>query len=368
MVTILSDHIITPLADNVSGTLKAIRQGRSGIRFHTDVHGQQLMEPIMASLLDLTSYQQDGHTTFENLCIACARPAIERSGIDVTSSRCVFILSTTKGDIWTPTATTARHIAQAFGNCTTPIVVNMACTSGVSAMLIASRMIETGIYDHAVVIGCDIQIELVVSGFQCVHAVSDNECKPFDKNRHGLNIGEAAATMILTLSDERLTCNENRWCILGGSVHNDANHISGPSRTAEGALRCLHDCLELVDKTDLACVSVHGTATDYNDEMESIALHRAELDDTPISALKGYFGHTMGAAGLLETIITMHAIEQGWIPACRGYEQQGTTYAVGVSQQERATDKKSFVKMLSGFGGVNAAIVVEATTNSQLAK
>lgn len=368
MVTILSDHIITPLADNVEGTLQAIRDGRSAITRHTDVHGQSLMQPIMASLLDLTSYQQDGHTTFENLCIACARPAIQRSGIDATSSRCVFVLSTTKGDIWTPTATTARHIAQAFGNPTTPIVVNMACTSGVSAMLIASRMIEAGIYDHAVVIGCDIQIELVVSGFQCVHAVSDDECKPFDKNRQGLNIGEAAATMILTLSDERLTCNENRWCIMGGSVHNDANHISGPSRTGEGALRCLQDCLALVDKDTLACVSVHGTATDYNDEMESIALHRAELDDTPISALKGYFGHTMGAAGVLETIITMHAIEQGWIPACRGYEQQGTTYAVAVSQQERATDKKSFVKMLSGFGGVNSAIVVEATTNSQLAK
>ncbi len=366
MVTILSDHIITPLANSVEGTLQAIRQGRSAISYHTDVHGQQLMEPIMASLLDLTPYQQEGHTTFENLCIACARPAIERSGIDVTSNRCVFVLSTTKGDIWIPTATTARHIAQAFGNQTTPIVVNMACTSGVSAMLIASRMIEAHLYDYAVVIGCDIQIELVVSGFQCVHAVSDEACQPFDKNRHGLNIGEAAAAIVMgnvnvnanVNVNVNVNENVNRWCIVGGSVHNDANHISGPSRTGEGALRCLQDCLELVDQSNLACVSVHGTATDYNDEMESIALHRAELDDTPISALKGYFGHTMGAAGVMETIITMHAIEQGWIPACRGYEQQGTTYAVGVSNHERQTSGQAFIKMLSGFGGVNAAIVV----------
>ncbi len=374
MVTILSDHIITPLANSVEGTLQAIRQGRSAISYHTDVHGQQLMEPIMASLLDLTPYQQEGHTTFENLCIACARPAIERSGIDVTSNRCVFVLSTTKGDIWIPTATTARHIAQAFGNQTTPIVVNMACTSGVSAMLIANRMIEAHLYDYAVVIGCDIQIELVVSGFQCVHAVSDKACQPFDKNRHGLNIGEGAAAIVIAMANVNANVNDNanvdvdvdhRWCIKGGSVHNDANHISGPSRTGEGALRCLQDCLELIDPSNLACVSVHGTATDYNDEMESIALHRAELDNAPISALKGYFGHTMGAAGVLETIITMHAIEQGWIPACRGYEQQGTTYAVGVSNHERQTSGQAFIKMLSGFGGVNAAVVVVKATTSQ---
>ncbi|MBQ3914846.1 MAG: 3-oxoacyl-ACP synthase, partial [Paludibacteraceae bacterium] len=130
----------------------------------------------------------------------------------------------------------------------------------------------------------------------------------------------------------------------------------GPSRTAEGSLRCLQDALAVTCGERVACVSVHGTGTAYNDEMEALALHRAGLDDTPVSALKGYFGHTMGAAGLLETILTLHALDKGLILPVKGFEQQGTTSPVNVSPEARQAQGHTFIKLLSGFGGVNAAV------------
>ncbi len=358
MIYALGTDIVTPLGD-LTSTLRAMRERRSAIGEPLpSLRGQELVQPVRGALLKDEPIIE-GYTLFETFCIRSAQRAIAKAGIDPTSERCVLILSSTKGDIWTPSATTARHISQAIGMVTTPLVVSLACTSGVSAQLTAYRLLETRIYDTAIVIGADLLIEFVVSGFQCVHAVSENPCKPFDKERDGLNVGEAIGTIILSVS-QPLRLSTSHWCLLGGAIHNDANHISGPSRTAEGALRCIKDCLAFCQEAevtdDLACISVHGTATNYNDEMEAIALHRAGLDTLPVVALKGYLGHTMGAAGVVETILTMAVLDEGWIPAVLGYNEQGTTYAIGVSKDERKTNKQTFIKMLSGFGGVNAAV------------
>ena len=119
-----------------------------------------------------------------------------------------------------------------------------------------------------------------------------------------------------------------------GSIHNDANHISAPSRTGEGAFQCLQDVLEGVSVSEITLLGVHGTATLYNDDMEKIAIQRAGLENVPVSALKPIFGHTMGAAGVLETIIC----------------------ALQVQNRQSSIVQSSFIKMLSGFGGVNAAV------------
>ena len=107
---------------------------------------------------------------------------------------------------------------------------------------------------------------------------------------------------------------------------------------------------------EIGFVNVHGTSTAYNDEMESIALHRANLDNVPINGLKGYYGHTLGAAGIIETILSMKAIENGVILPTKGFGTIGTSYNVNISNQVRKTDKSAFVKILSGFGGSNAGI------------
>lgn len=356
MVYLQSDYIITPLGKGIDANLTAIYQGKSNLKCHNSVHREDLVIPAMASLLDETQYRMDGYTFFECLCIRAVEGALQGKTIDKDA---IFILSSTKGDIWCSMAETATHIATYFGNQNSPIVVSTACTSGVSAQIVAQRVIESGQYDTAIVIGTDIQREFIISGFQCFHALSDTPCKPFDKNRDGLNVGEAVACMVLGKTPLGLG-----WTLMGGSIHNDANHISGPSRTAEGSFRCLQDLLPLVNKNDLACISMHGTGTPYNDEMESIALHRAQVETIPISALKGYYGHTMGAAGLLETILCLHATANGYVLPIKGFQQQGTTFAVNASPLLRTTTKKCIIKLLSGFGGVNAAVAW--TINTQI--
>lgn len=311
MIYCLGHNIISPLGEGSEQNYQAVAAGRSGLKLYTDRFAD--VEPFCASLFA----EPQG---FVDLCVRTAQTAISEAGIDATAKDVVFILSTTKGDnldLITP----AKAIAKHFGNVNSPIVVSNACTSGVCAQITAKRLIESGLYRHAVVIGCDIQTRFIVSGFQSFKALSDEPCKPFSEDRRGLNLGEAAAAIVWSAEPH------DGWVLEAGSIHNDANHISGPSRIGEGLYRCLRDVLQGVEREDIKLLGVHGTATLYNDAMEKIAIERAGLQDVPISALKPYFGHTMGAAGVLETIMCMQLLQHG-----------------------------VFIKMLSGFGGVNAAI------------
>ena len=196
--------------------------------------------------------------------------------------------------------------------------------------------------------------KFIVSGFQSFKALSPERCKPYDNSRRGLNLGEAVGTIILERTDA--SEDSDSWHFVAGSIHNDANHISGPSRTGEGSYRVLEDLLVHIDTDDLAFINAHGTATAYNDEMESIAIHRAGLDRVPANGLKGVYGHTLGAAGIIETILSMGAVDCGVILPTVGYSEQGTSYRLNIAPETRATDKRTFIKILSGFGGSNAGI------------
>ncbi len=295
------------------------------------------------------------YTLFESICIQSIEEALANTDVDASLPSVVFVVSSTKGniadietaDIALPLS--AQRIAKHFGNPNAPIVVSNACISGVNAIITATRLLTAEKYKTAIVVGADTLCPFIVSGFSSFKAISPEACRPFDADRKGLNLGEAAATMVLTQAD-------HGWAVESGSMHNDANHISGPSRTAEGAYRCLRDILSVVSRESIAFVSVHGTATLYNDEMEAKALYRAGLQEVPILSLKGYFGHTLGAAGVLESILSMQALEHGRLPACKGYEHCGTSVPLNITNTVRPIEGRTFIKMLSGFGGTNAAI------------
>ena len=122
----------------------------------------------------------------------------------------------------------------------------------------------------------------IVLGFSSLKSLSQSQCRPFDINRTGLNLGEAAATVILRRSEE----NSKFVKFVTGSIHNDAYHISSPSKTAEGSFRCLMDVTKNIDLSQIAFVNAHGTSTMYNDEMESVAISRAGLQKIPVNSLK----------------------------------------------------------------------------------
>lgn len=353
MAYVLADNIISPLGQTSEENYLSVKTGKSAIRTYSSGE-MDIPEEFAASLL-----LED----FEELAFTSAQRALEKSEIDVKHEKVVFILSSTKGNVeeMTPLADSAERIAARLGINTPPFVVCNACISGLSALTLASRLLDMGMYDDAVVCGCDAPKRFIVSGFQSLKALSHEPCRPFDMERFGLNLGEAAATMVLG-KEKSSRCS---WRIRHGFIKNDAFHISAPSKTAEGLLHALKETLEGVDMDDLALVNAHGTATLFNDQMESVAIERAGLSAIPANALKGYFGHTLGAAGILETILSMKALDDHVVLGTRGFEELGVSGKVNISSEHRKADKHSFVKMLSGFGGCNATIC--ASSQDELA-
>ena len=365
MIVKIADTIISPLGCSTEENYQAVKAGCSALR---EYHWEDLPEPFVASLMEGERWKgNDVLTRFETLVIGAINQILPQIDFDISSPRVIIILSTTKGNVdllegreGTPADSspypgeTARKIAAHFGNPNRPIVVSNACISGLCAQIAAVRALESGRYDYAVVVGADVQSRFIISGFQSFKALSPEPCKPFDAHRLGLNLGEAAAAIVYQRVEK---AQSGQWIAGTGAICNDANHISGPSRTGEGSFRALKTVLEDADVDDIAFVNVQGTATLYNDEMESIAIERAGLIDKPVNSLKGYYGHTMGAAGVMEVILSMRAVEDHTILGTKGFDSLGVSKNVKVSSEHHSTDKNSFIKLLSGFGGCNAAML-----------
>ena len=356
MAYIIADNIISPLGETSEENYLSVKAGRSGIRAY-EPGTCNIPEGFYASLL---------FEDFETLALKSAQKAIANARLELKGKRTAFILSSTKGNIEEniSLADSAQRIANLLGIDSKPIVVCNACISGLSALILGNRLIDSGLYDAAIVCGCDTPRQFILSGFQSLKALSPEPCRPFDMERMGLNLGEAAATLILSKNPIQ----GNSWRMGDGFIRNDAFHISTPSKTADGLYLSLQRtlesftkeissaCKQIDMKEHLAFINAHGTATLFNDQMESVAIGRAGLSELPANAYKSFWGHTMGAAGILETIISMKAIDDDTILGTRGFSELGVSGKMNICAENRPTDKKGFIKMLSGFGGCNATI------------
>lgn len=362
MVSVLADNVISPLGETSEENYQAVKEGKSAIHAYAPMTAG-IPNGFVASLLS---------SDFEELAFRSAQKAIDASGINISSTRTVFILSSTKGSIEKLGQTDddklylgniAQRIATRLGIQLSPIVVCNACISGLAAMILASRLLVSKKYDYAVVCGADCPGRFIISGFQSLNAMSAFSCQPFDIERQGLNLGEAAATVVLgreiTTKSVNNGCRKQVWQIGHGYIKNDAYHISAPSKTAEGLYEALLKTMNGIDKRNIAFINAHGTATLFNDQMEAIAIHRAELQDIPVNALKGYVGHTLGAAGIMETILCMKAVDDHTVLGTRGYEEVGVSGRIQLSSKHHSTIKTSFIKQLSGFGGCNATLYAQ---------
>ena len=373
MAYIIADNIISPLGETSEENYLSVKAGRSGIRAY-EPGTCNIPEGFYASLL---------FEDFETLALRSAQKAIANAQktignaqLELKGKRTAFILSSTKGNIEEniSLADSAQRIASQLGIDAKPIVVCNACISGLSALILGNRLIDSGLYDAAIVCGCDTPRQFILSGFQSLKALSPEPCRPFDMERMGLNLGEAAATLILSKNPIQ----GNSWRMGDGFIRNDAFHISTPSKTADGLYLSLQRTLEFFTKEisstckqidlkeHLAFINAHGTATLFNDQMESVAIGRAGLSDLPANAYKSFWGHTMGAAGILETIISMKAIDDDTILGTRGFSELGVSGKMNICAENRPTDKKGFIKMLSGFGGCNATIWAAKSPESEM--
>jgi len=384
-VYITDYNCVTPLGFDVSSNWNALVEGKSGVGLHKIIENQ---EPFYASMIDSEKLDNEfnrffdspqkseirrlandnvSFTRLEKMLLLSLKPLVERHSI---SEETAFILSTTKGNIsllknqeTLPESVFLSNLAQKtadfFGFQTNPIVVSNACVSGVMAISVAKNMIQAGKYKDAFVIAGDEISEFVISGFNSFQAIGTEICKPYDKNRDGINIGEAAAAVYITSKQDE---NENfSFKILGDSAINDANHISGPSRTGDGLFASINNAMTeaQVSAEKIDFISAHGTATIYNDEMEAIAFNRMNLQNIPLNSLKAYYGHCLGASGLLESIISMEsALNKTLIPS-KNFEEIGTSQPLNIIRENQSAEIKYILKTASGFGGCNAAIVLE---------
>lgn len=368
-VFIIADNMLSPIGQTTAENIEALKQGISGVKQYSDLSYSQ--EQVAASLFDERKINEidKSYTKFENLLISSISNAITENSDIISDKKTILIISTTKGNISLleteshtealnkriALPTSAQIVADHFGFKNQPIVVSNACISGVLAILTGMRLIQSGAYENAVIAGADVISQFVLSGFQSFHALSDTICKPFDKERSGLNLGEGAATVIL--SSRKRTDTDVK--VVSGAISNDANHISGPSRTGEELGFAIKKTLFDAGLTasDIDYISAHGTATPYNDEMEANAINFAGLQHVPTNSLKGYYGHTLGAAGLIESVIAIHAIKEGVIFSSMGYRENGVSRPINICTELLQKPVKHALKTASGFGGCNAAIL-----------
>ncbi|WP_313093446.1 beta-ketoacyl synthase N-terminal-like domain-containing protein [Chryseobacterium flavum] len=365
-------NCVTPLGFNVETNWNALLEGQTGVALHKIIKDQNAFYASMIDSEKLNkefseNFKNQDFTRLEKMLLLSLKPLMERHHITAETA---FILSTTKGNISllkNQTAlpesvylsTLAKKIADFFGFKSKAIVVSNACVSGVMAIAVAKNMIRAGKYKDAFVIAGDELSEFVISGFNSFQAIGTGPCKPYDKNRNGINIGEAAAAVYITSAPSE---NEKfRFKVLGDSAINDANHISGPSRTGDGLYESIRNAMTeaQVSAEQIDFISAHGTATLYNDEMEAIAFNRMKLQNAPLNSIKGYYGHCLGASGLLESIISMEGALHNMLIPSKNFEETGVSQPLNIIQANRPAAVRYILKTASGFGGCNAAIVLE---------
>ncbi len=350
---------ITPLGTTVEENYEALLDERSGLTFQ-DGSGFGEANWYLGKISDL---KPKSHR-YSALLKQGVDQLIEQFGIEVLKSdRTKIIVSSTKGeidDVESDAFKSTRDILKASVGLThKPMIISNACISGVLAINAAADMIDSEKFDDVFVIGIDVLSDFIVYGFQSLFALSDSPVTPFDKNRKGISIGESCS--IVRVSNSKPTDFSVEY--LGGSSSNDANHISGPSRTGEGLFRSINKTLNRanvkIDQVDF--ISAHGTGTNYNDEMESIAFERVSASDIHVNSMKGYYGHTLGASGILETIISMLSIQHETLIKSRGFEEQGTSRPMNVITEHTRKSINYVLKTASGFGGGNASLLIAKT-------
>ncbi|HEU6449161.1 MAG TPA: beta-ketoacyl-[acyl-carrier-protein] synthase family protein [Verrucomicrobiae bacterium] len=310
----------------------------------------------------------------EALAQACA--STKEILAKISSQRIALVLSTTKANIPAlerlsenlPCGESARRhlradllaedLAKKFGAGGTIQTVSLACVSGLVAISQAAKAIQRGEADAVFVVGVDCLSEFVMSGFTALKALDPTGCRPFDANRCGLSPGEAGAAIVLARRD---ISPDSKIKIAGFGGSNDANHLTGPSRDGSGLAAAIRRALDSakISAAKIDFVHAHGTGTGYNDTMESLALKLVFGENCPpMSGSKGMLGHTLGAAGVIETVCCVLAMQNDFLPGTPRMDSPADGVPKNILREPRAGKLEKALKLNTGFGGVNGALIL----------
>jgi 3-oxoacyl-[acyl-carrier-protein] synthase-1 len=238
--------------------------------------------------------------------------------------------------------------------------VSTACSSSAKVFASAYRHIKAGLCDAAVVGGADSLCFSTLYGFSSLGLVSDRPCRPWDAERHGMNIGEGAGFALL----EKMVDGAVGVALLGYGESSDAYHMSSPHPEGAGAAAAMKTALERAGLTADAIdyINLHGTGTWANDESEDRAVMQVFGSGTTCSATKGFTGHTLGAAGITETLFALGSIERGFIPGTLNSQRLDPELSAAVLLENRAVPVTRVLSNSFGFGGSNCSLVLGAVS------
>jgi 3-oxoacyl-[acyl-carrier-protein] synthase-1 len=234
--------------------------------------------------------------------------------------------------------------------------VSTACSSSAKGFAVGERWLRLGLVDAVVVGGVEALSNSLLYGFRSLGLVSAAPCKPFDAARAGISIGEASAWALLVRGP-------GARVLRGWGESNDAHHMSSPHPQGLGAEMALDDALARagVDASELGFVNLHGTASAQNDDVEAALVARRYAEATHACATKGLTGHTMGAAGALEAVICLLALERGLAAGSPGTDTVDPAFGERFAHQLRRTPARLAPRLAAshsfGFGGNNAVLI-----------
>jgi 3-oxoacyl-[acyl-carrier-protein] synthase II len=380
---------VTALGSGVEPLAEALAANTSGLRPCETLAGKGYQSTVAGKvpekLLDLLRAGDPAHADARAFLLAdAALKQAEQSAATVLQrvppSQRGLVLSTTKADIEALERTfrrepcspgARRHIqpallaadlAAARDICGVVQCVSVACISGLLAIQQGATLLRRGQADLVFVAGVDLVSHFVLSGFTTLKSLDPEGCRPFDRARAGLSLGEGAGALVLVRREGEPL---DSILVRGWGVSDDANHLTGPSRDGSGLATAISRALARAGASadQIDYVHTHGTGTVYNDAMEAHAL-RAVFGERvpPFSSCKGMLGHTLGAAGILETILCQIALRTAMLPGTpRLREPDPGIPRSLLANPQPATRLRSILKVNCGFGGTNAAVVLQRT-------
>ena len=257
-----------------------------------------------------------------------------------------------------------KIVSEKLGLTDSGINISASCASSTIAVARGAALIASGRTDVVLVCCVDLVTEFIFSGFSALKALSPVPCQPFDRNRKGLSLGEGAAALLL-MSKKRAQRDHRRplTTIDGWGIVNDAAHITAPDKSGAGLVRAIIQALNIAkkDPEEIAAISAHGTGTIYNDLMELTAFRRVFGErKVPVYSIKGAIGHTLGAAGGLEVALGLQSLSTQTIPPTVGLITPMEEAKGWVSSDPKSLYGDCLLTTNSGFGGINAALVMGA--------
>ncbi len=257
------------------------------------------------------------------------------------------------------TYSVARYVRAALGLRGPACVVSTACSSSAKVFAAAQRMIALGVVDAAVVGGVDSLCMTTLYGFKSLELVSSDICRPWDAQRNGLSLGEAAAFALVEREPQQVQA----W-LLGAGETSDGHHMSSPHPEGAGAAAAMQAALASagLQPGDVDYLNLHGTGTPGNDAAEDMAVCTVFGSSLPCSSTKGYTGHTLGAAGGVEAAIAMLALQHGFMPAGLNVQQPDPALHSQYLREPRDASLRVVASNSFGFGGSNCSLIFGVAT------